>query len=303
LPSLSGNIDDTNERVLREPPEIRPCLEMKISRSRAVFEEFCQEYGVDIRFSPEQNDLFYEKQDVILNPGQMDDLVRQFSSQDGMSGFLSETASQIPVVCMSLYVLNDNLWRIMERKPWDQNKMLAMTTIPYCFWDKNEVSTSNPKAVKRWELDSNEMTYLPAVPTLSIKGNGGDFNGFIEQSMITNRRFGIPDTNRAIPNFKFKGIKVTAQLSKADVKIHPKPLDIFDYDYSAPAKTFHDLGVDVMVPGEYVTLEIEKRKPAKLHGDVHILIGVPVDSESQQLGLLFTDVWFWAFQKILEVAK
>ncbi|MFW9803984.1 MAG: hypothetical protein ACFFFC_15080 [Candidatus Thorarchaeota archaeon] len=276
---------------------------MKVSQSKTVFDEFSQKHGVDIRFSPEQYDLLEKNQDIVLSPRQMDDLVSQLSSQDGMVNFLEETASQIPAVCMSLYVLNDSLWRMMERKPWDQNKMLAMSTMPYCYWDKNQLSTSNPKAVKRWELGSNELTYMSAVPSLSIEGNGGDFNGFIEQSMITNRRFGIPDTNRPIPNFQFKGIKVTAQLSEADVIIHPKPLDIFDYDFSAPAKTFHDLGVDIIISGEYVTLEIENRKPAKLHGDVHILIGVPVDFESQQFGLLFADVWFWAFRKTLEAAE
>ncbi|UCH03812.1 MAG: hypothetical protein JSW05_09475, partial [Candidatus Thorarchaeota archaeon] len=186
----------------------------------------------------------------------------------------------------------------MDRKPWDKDKMLAMTTMPYCFWDRFEKSASNPKSVKRWDLTSNILTFKRTPPTLSIAGDGGDFSGFIKQSMVAARKFGLPETWDLVPNYQFKKLEIVAEVGKASVWIHPEPINELDYDYSAPARVFYEHGMHLELSGESVTLHVEKRKAAKLRGTVYLLMGVSEDPKTDLWRKLLADIWFLAFQRL-----
>ncbi|MFW9845514.1 MAG: hypothetical protein ACFFD6_02100 [Candidatus Thorarchaeota archaeon] len=273
---------------------------MRIGQPEAVYNEFTSKYGVQFQFTPKQLEILQEGKGVALQADQMGHVVEQISGIVGIPEFLEEFASHIPTVCMSLYVLNDALWKLMERKPWDQDKMLAMTTMPYCFWHQDEEKTSNIKAVKRWELGKNRLAYGAITNTLEIVGEGGDFGGFIDRSQITLRKFGIPEKRQLIPNFVYQKIRIAAQLEKAKSIVHPLPLENLDYDYSASAKDFHDHGIHFSVPGESVNLLIEKRKPLKLNGNVHLYVGFVSKSETGSVTALLADIWFWSLSRLLE---
>ncbi|MHA2069080.1 MAG: hypothetical protein ACXABY_32355, partial [Candidatus Thorarchaeota archaeon] len=219
--------------------------------------------------------------------------------EGGIPKFLEDYASHIPTVCMSLYVINEKLWKLMERKLWDQEKMLAMTTMPYCFWHKDEEKTSNIKAVRRWGLGENILSYSTVADRIEIKGEGGDFGGFIDRSQITLRKFGIPEKRKLIPYYAYQKVRIGIHLREAKANAHPLPLDYLDYDYSSSAKDFHDHGIHLEVPGESVTLHIEKRKPSKLSGDVHLFLGFTSESRDDELTALMTDTWFWSLQRLL----
>ncbi len=296
----SGAIDSDSERVLREPHSDLTCSEMMIGQPEAVFREFAERYEIEFSFTHEQLELFQKEKEVTLGPDQMNELLDQLSAEGGIPKFLEDYASHIPTVCMSLYVINDSLWKLMERKPWDQEKMLAMTTMPYCFWHKDEEKTSNIKAVKRWGLGKNTLSYSVVSHTLEIIGEGGDFAGFIDRSQITLRKFGIPEKRQLIPNYVYQKVKMNVHLKEAKADAHPLPLDYLDYDYSSSAKNYHDHGIHLGVPGESVTLKIEKRKPSKLSGNVHLFIGFKSESEADQLTTLLADIWFWALQRLLQ---
>lgn len=274
---------------------------MKVGQPRGTFQEFAERFNVQFHFSAEQESQFDEGKPVVLSASQLDKLTEQVSMQEGLGPFLETNAKLVAPVCMSLYVINDATWALMERKPWDKDKMLAMTTMPYCFWDHNEEYASNPKAVKRWDLGSNRIAFKGKPLTLSIEGDGGDFSGFIERSMLTMRKFGMPEmNNKQIPNYVFKQIGIMARLGKAKVRIHPEPTDEFDYDYSESARVFHDHGIQLEIPGDDVSLTIEDGKPSKLRGVVHLLVGKHEGSEEKSLLTLLADVWFWAFHRLME---
>jgi hypothetical protein len=220
--------------------------------------------------------------------------------QSGLDIFLEDKALQMPPVCMSLYVINKATWKLMERRPWDKDKMLAMTTIPYCFWDQKEEHGSNLKGVKRWELGPTTLAFDSAPPRLRIAGNGGDFGGFITRGMVTSRKFGMPETdNKLVPNYIFQKLDITAQLHEARMQLHPDPSDELDYDFSESARVFHDHGIHLEIPGRYLNLKVEKRKPTKLSGTAHLLIGVPPQPESS-IQVLLADVWFWVLKRFME---
>ncbi|MFX0044275.1 MAG: hypothetical protein ACFE8Z_00365 [Candidatus Hermodarchaeota archaeon] len=276
---------------------------MRVGQSLSTFEEFASKFDVQIRFSKDQYRQFEKDIPVVLTAFQLDELVEQVSEHMGLADFLEDNAPQISPVCMSLFVLNEATWALMNRKPWDKNKMLAMTTLPHCSWDRNEESTSNPKSVKRWDLGQSTLAFGKAPPTLNVSGDGGDFSGFIEQSMLTARKFGMPETRGLVPNYQFKKLEIAADLKDARIHVHPEPADEFDYDYSASAKTFYNHGIDLELDGESVTLQVGKQNPSKLRGRVHLLVGVPNDAECDPSKELLADIWFRVLHRLAEAER
>ncbi|MHA1938959.1 MAG: hypothetical protein ACXABV_11090 [Candidatus Thorarchaeota archaeon] len=273
---------------------------MKVGQSQSTFQEFADRYDVQFHFSAEQQSLFDEDRPVVLTTSQLDQLTEQLSRQQGLEKYLEANAQHISPVCMSLYVINESTWAIMERKPWDKDKMLAMTTMPYCFWDPAKEHGSNLKGVKRWELGSTTLAFRSSPLTLTIEGNGGDFSGFLSRGMATLRRFGIPETdNKPVPRYTFQNLEISAELRDAKVYLHPEPCEEFDYDFSEPAKLFHDYGVHLELPGEHVTLTVEKRKPSRLRGRVHLLVAGSTRPNTDSFKALLTDAWFWAFDRLM----
>jgi len=273
---------------------------MKAGHSMDAFEGFAERFDVEFRFSAEQQNMFEEDRPVVLTSSQLDGITSQISMQSGLELFLEENAQQMSPVCMSLYVINKATWKLMERRPWDKDKMLAMTTMPYCFWDQKEEHGSNLKGVKRWELGPTTLAFSSKPPTLTIAGSGGDFGGFITRGMVTSRKFGMPETdNKLVPNYVFQRLEITARLDEARIQLHPEPSDELDYDFSESAKVFHNHGIHLEIPGENVNLRVEKRKPSRLSGTVHLLIGIPTQPESS-LQVLLADVWFWVLRRMME---
>lgn len=273
---------------------------MKVGHSIDAFEEFAKTYDVEFHFSTEQEILLEEDRAVVLSSSQLDGIATHISKQSGLGPFLEENARQISPVCMSLYVINKATWDLMQRRAWDKDKMLAMTTMPYCFWDQKEERGSNLKGVNRWELGPTTLAFSDRPPTVTITGNGGDFGGFIRRGMVTSRKFGMPETDdKVVPNYIFQELEITALLDEARIRLHPEPSDELDYDFSESARVFHNHGVHLEIPGEHVNLEVKKRKPARLSGTVHLLIGVPSQPESSMRALL-ADVWFWLLRRLME---
>ncbi len=266
----------------------------------ATFEGFAKSYDIEFHFSLEQENLLQEDRTVILSSSQLDGIAEQISTQSDLESFLEENAQRISPVCMSLYVTNKATWKLMERRAWDKDRMLAMTTMPYCFWDQKEEHGSNLKGVKRWELGNTTLGFSSRPSILTVAGNGGDFAGFITRGMVTSRKFGMPETDKQlVPNYVFQKLEINAQLDDARIEIHPEPSDDLDYDFSESAKVFHNHGIHLEMQGEHINLKVERRKPAKLNGTAHLLVAVPPQPESS-VKLLLADVWFWVLRRWME---
>ena len=138
---------------------------------------------------------------------------------------------------------------------------------------------------------------LEASQKILVQGEGGDFSGFIEQSQLTMRKFGMINSRSLVPNYTIERIMIDIDLTGASVIIHPTPRDDLDYDFSEHARIFHDHGFAILVHGENVTLTVSKRKPAKMFGDVYLLIGTRIESEEDHYKALRAIIWLHAFQR------
>lgn len=264
----------------------------------SAFSEFAEQFRIDLELTPEQSSAVDEGKVVSFSDEQMNDIENQLISKYGIDEFLKENNDKLLPLSVSLFVINDKLWSMMERKIWDQNKMLAMSTIPLCTWDQNHEKTSNPKGIKRWPIKSNTMDLsFDESPKMRIQGQGGDFSGFIEQSHLTMRKWGLPDTRRLIPNYMFESLRIELKLIRAEIEIHPYPRDELDYDFSDHARIFFEHGFMIRLPGEDVILQVGKRKPNQMAGDVFVLIGRRFDKQDLSNHELLVDIWIRLFRK------
>lgn len=269
-------------------------LKMKVGYSLSEYKSLEETYNIDVGLSKNQMNILQNGECVQLTPNQLDHVATQLD----VELFLREHLNSFSPVSMSLFVVNDTLWKMMKRKILDSDKMLAMTTMPYCYWDQREEKTSNPKGVKREKPLSNEI--ILSDNRLRIEGAGGDFEGFIDQRYLTARKFGIPEHHRLIPNYQFYNmIVVDLCLDRAKIEIHPPPNDMLDYDFSESARVFYEHGVLLSLPGGDVHLTVGKRPTAELKGDVHILLGKKIVPEANRLEALVIDLWLWLFQSWL----
>ena len=274
---------------------------MRIAKPTKAYQELLTQFELDLGLTSDQNDAMENDQPILLSKEQLDFIVDQLVVTDGIDEFLIKFASSIQPLSLSLFVVNDKLWKIMERKLWDSDKMLAMSTIPLCAWDKKSEKTSNIKAVKRWAVHPSTFDFsLEKTPTIKIRGDGGDFSGFIDQSQLTARKFGIPESRKEIPNYIVEKLDIEIQFNKATVETYPTPRDDLDYDYSDHARVFYEHGFAISLPGESVTLKVGKRKPTKMLGDVYFLIGRRVDIESEAFQGLMLDIWLRALQRRMD---
>ena len=271
---------------------------MKTSIHASAFRKLLEEYSLDLELSDDQSNALDEDREFSLTEGQLEFITNSLVNTHGLDPFLTTHTDKLVPISLSLYVINDKLWKMMERKSWDTDKMLAMSTIPLCTWDKNEEKTSNPKAVKRWNHKPNTITLrIEPEPSMLVIGEGGDFSGFIEQSQLTMRKFGMIDSRKLVPNYTHENLELRIDLKDAIFEVHPKPREDIDYDYSEHARVFFEHGVAITIPGENVILKAGKRKPAQMFGDAYLLIGVNVQDIQDHYRGLLADIWLRAFQR------
>jgi len=275
---------------------------MRVEKPAKAFEELLKEVEIDLGLTPEQTSAFDSGESILLSREQLDFIVDQLSAVEGLDSFLIRFAPLIQPLSLSLYVLNDKLWKIMERKLWDPEKMLAMSTIPLCAWDKNSESISNTKAVKRWTVHpSTFVLSFDKYPIISIAGEGGDFSGFIDQSQLTARKFGVPESRKQIPHYIFEKLDIRVEFKDYVVETYPKPREDLDYDYSDHARVFFEHGFAVSLPGENVILKVGKRKPMRMLGEAYLLIGRRVNVDEEPFTGLMLDIWLRSFQRRMDV--
>lgn len=274
---------------------------MKIAKPAKAYQELLAQFELDLGLTNEQTSALENNQPILLSKEQLDFIVDQFVVIDGLDKFLIKFASSIQPLSLSLFVINDKLWKIMERKEWDPDKMLAMSTIPLCAWDKNSEKTSNIKAVKRWTVHPSDFIIsLEKTPSIRIRGDGGDFSGFIDQSQLTARKFGLPESRKEIPNYIIEKLDIEILFNNAKIETYPTPRDNLDYDYSDHARVFYEHGFAISLPGKNVTLKVGKRKPTKMLGDVYFLVGRRVNINDEAFQGLMLDIWLRALRRRMD---
>jgi len=266
--------------------------------SEETIQNFCDKYGVTINLTSEQLSKLADDGKTPLLLDQIKDVTDQLVPDDmNLKKFIQERISELHPISLSLYVLNDSLWKIMSRKNEHTEKMLPMTTIPWFYWEQEAESRKNPFGIRRKEDSDRPLTIKIEKEFLTISGNGGDFCGLLEGRLVDRykgvRPIFIPASTgptKTVANYELEFIQIRINTQSIENRLYPVPEKELDYIYSEHPEVFYNHGIQIVADGEDVTLKISNRKETKLRGKVLIFIGKEFKQEDESSDLLMFHV-------------
>lgn len=266
--------------------------------SNKAIQDFCNQYGVTITYSAEQTSKLTDGGRTPLQINQISDVVDQLcTDESSLKKFIEEITTKLHPISLSLYVLNDDLWKIMERKHENPDKMLPMITMPWFYWEEEAEGRKNPSGVRR-EDSAQPLTIDIEKEVLKISGNGGDFCGLLEGRIVDRfkgvRPLIIPRSTgpkKIVPNYEAQFIQIVINTSSSETLLYPIPMKELDYNYSEHPKVFYDHGIQIITEGKDVVLKVGNRRNTELRGKILIFIGKEFGQNDDSSNLLLFHVW------------
>ena len=267
--------------------------------SNEAIEDFCNQYGVTITYSAEQKSKLTDGERIPLMNNQISNIVDQLcTDESSLRKFIVEITTKLNPISLSLYVLNDDLWKIMTRKHELPDKMLPMVTMPWFYWEKEAEERKNPAGVIRKEDSVQPLTIDIGKEVLKISGNGGDFCGLLEGRIVDRfkgvRPLLIPgDTGpkKTVPNYEAQFIQINININSSETVLYPNPKKELDYNFSEHPKVFYSHGIQIIAEGKDVVLKVGNRRNTELRGKVLIFIGKNFEQNDESSNLLLFHVW------------
>jgi hypothetical protein len=260
---------------------------------------FCNEFGVTIDYTLEQSQNLKAPGKTKLMVDQLEGLAKQICGDVAcQKEFIEKRSASFHPVSMSLFVVNDALWKIMARKDDHPDKMLPMTTIPWFFWESDAESRKTPLGVRRLEDPDKPLKIDIDGDILTISGNGGDFCGLLEGRIADRqtriRPLFIPGSTgpkKNVAKYESQYVSIKIDTSSTHMALYPVPEKEFDYIFSEHPRVFYDHGIVLSTEGENVKLKVGNRKETALLGKAMIFIGKPFKDSEMSDQILSFHVW------------
>lgn len=273
-----------------------------------AFQSATKVFGIPFEITVEQYHELQENDETQLDHWQIEKYVEVLCRDTfTLDGFVRHFQPKSPDLAMSLFVINDDIRKIMERKEKMQDRLLPMVTIPWFYWKETAVTSKNPFGVVRDSLLRSDLQVNTELGSMQISGIGGDFSGIVEgriaQGSFTMLRPIAPEFSgpkEMVPYYKKKTIEMIIHLENSTVELYPKPNEMFDYSFSESPKIYFYHGLRIAITGDDVSLKIGGGKWNRLRGDVEILIGRRHESPADQL---VYHVWLIALYKLIHQIK
>ena len=208
--------------------------------SRKAIQDFSKQYGVTISYSKEQTSKLAEDGRTPLLINQLSDIVDQLCGDEvSLKKFIGEITTKLHPISLSLYVLNDDLWKIMTRKHELPDKMLPMITIPWFYWEMEAEERKNPSGVRKNEDSVQPLSIDINKDVLKISGEGGDFCGLLEGRIVDRfkgvRPLIIPGSTgpkKTVPSYEAQFIQIIININASKTILYPIPEKELDYNFS-----------------------------------------------------------------------
>ncbi|MFW9920261.1 MAG: hypothetical protein ACFFED_11720 [Candidatus Thorarchaeota archaeon] len=279
-------------------------MSSRFSFTGEMLNQFESEYEIEIMDLISGPSIAMSDDEATLKEEQMQEIIHRLGATGKYQDIIVNLQPRSPSISMSLFVLNDATWKLMEKKEDGQDRMLPMTTIPWFYW--------NEKAQNKWgSMRFGDAESKVQVSTekkqLMITGEGGDFCGIVAKSALENRfspwRIVIPElpsSSKMVTKYESARIKLLLDYSEAECRLYPHPRKNLDYTFSESPKVFYYHGLELVVDGKDTLLKVGNRHETKLHGEVHIFIGRPSENIANKGSILGFHIWLNAlFSKLV----
>jgi len=270
-------------------------------------ERFCNNNQITLNLNQEQLNHMTITETTSLLVEQISDIADQLCpDEESQREFLEQQIENFHPLSLSLYVLNDDLWKIMSRKKKYPDRMLPMITIPWFYWQEDEVSKKNPLGFRKQEDPSSSFCMMLDKEILTVSGNGGDFAGFLEGRIVDQRKGIRPliipgsfGSKEIVANYESRTIHLTIKTQSLKTKLYPRPLEELDYFHSEHPRVFFEHGIQLTLKGEDVNLKVGARRGTTLRGDVLVFLGKDFREETDSTKILMFHLWLSILNRII----
>ncbi len=228
------------------------------------------------------------------------------AGSESLVEFVIDEARKHQPMSFSLFVVNPQVWQLMEKKSEHRDRMLPMCTIPWIHYSRASKTVSNPFGITRTKNTGLEFRFDPRSNLLYLKGEGGDFSGILEETvveeMLSARNILVPKIkagNTMVPVYSSKIIRVGIPLDKVKITKYPHPHKEFDYRYSESPKVFYSDGIEMSAIGENIRLKVSANREQRLRGAVFMLLGYRLPDDASDIKRIDYHVWLTALARLL----
>ena len=273
--------------------------------TREAIESFERKQMIEVPLTPKQRIDMDDSGKTKLQHSQLVQLVRELlAGGDSLPDIIERLHPRKPGVCMSLFVINDDTWKLMAKKEKNPERMLPMTTIPWFLWEEKAESPSNPWGVTRLGPSDGNVRIDPKKFLLIISGNGGDFSGIVE-GRITQTEYSrwravapeFPGQTRPVPHYESLPVAVSVSIAQLEADIYPRPQKELDYTFCESPRAYFEHGLLLRTDGSNVRLCVGNRRESQLRGEIRIFIGGPSPDAEARDDLLTHHVWLNSLHK------
>jgi len=274
---------------------------------KEIIESFEREHGISVDLQPNQMDNLVDNGTTSLLLEQIDKLVIEMSSSsDSVVEFVENLSEAIEPISMTLLVMNEATWKIMERKPRDADCMLPMVTIPWFHWSESAAASGKPRGIQRQDHGTTKITGEANGKRIVMSGTGGNFCGILEGRIAdpySGARPLILPGNRGVvklvPLYEKEDLRVTMNMNGLKTTLYPEPDTKVDYTYSESPRVFYNHGLQLKADGAQVRLCAGKGKEYELKGEVKVLLGKRIKEEDDSSTTLLFHIWLSALNRML----
>ncbi len=276
---------------------------------KETIKSFEKETGVQIRLNREQEKLMEADSRVSLLTAQVADVVHELlPDSHQLFSHVEEGAEHFQSIAMSLFVLNDDTWKLMQQKPDYPDRMLPMVTIPWFYWEPTAITKTNPLGSRRARGDITGISVDDEECHISLQGLGGNYCGLVE-GRIAGRLVGmrpivvpgtLGDTAR-VPRYELQALRIRIAAKESDCHLYPAPEKCLDYSFSESPRVFYEHGLRVDADGANVLLKVRDRRELALRGQIRIFLGKSFPENSVSSDVLAFHVWLNAFRESVEL--
>ena len=273
--------------------------------SNEAIQNFCNQSGVTINLTTEQNGRLTDFGKTPLLVDQISEIVNQLCPDiENLVNFIEQGSAEFDPVSLSLYVLNDHLWEIMSRKHEHPEKMLPMTTVPWFYWLNEAEGRKNPSGVEKTINPEHPLITKLEKGVLKMSGRGGDFAGLLEGRIVDQykgvRPIFIPGSagpKKTVPKYDSQMVQIKINMQSSKTILYPIPMKELDYIFSENPRVFYDHGIQIEIDGGDVNLKVGKRKESTLRGKVIVFIGKDFEEMSDSDQILMFHAWLVALNR------
>lgn len=271
-----------------------------------ALEQFEQISGQKLDLTKKQNYMLEDEAATTLTTQQLRDISENLAGELSIHEFVASLTSQFQPLSMSLFVFNDSLWKLMEKKEDSADTMYPIASIPRFYWKESAINPKNPFGVQR-ELSSDLSLTIEPHKSIVLSGLGGEFCGIVEGQLVGRKietrpilTPTLPGMTEKVPRYDTQNIEVRLDIRDLKTNLYPSPSKAIDYTFSEHPKVFYEHGLSVLSEGSQVQLRIGNGKARPLHGDAILLLGRRWEPEIPGHEIVLYHAWLNALAGLLE---